>query len=78
MGTGLAAGTEGDAALRLGEAGRTPDPWQSDGRQAFGKDAARTLGSGAPEATNLEMELADTALPRKVAEAANIVAVNAA
>lgn len=55
-----------------------PNLRQDDGRQAFGEDAARTLDSGAAEPANLEVELADPALPRQVAEAANVTTVNAA
>jgi hypothetical protein len=44
----------------------------------LGEDAARALGIRAPEASDLKVELADTALPRQVAEMADIPAVDAA
>jgi IS605 OrfB family transposase len=44
----------------------------------LGEDAARTLDSGAAEPPNLEVELADPALPRQVAEAATVTTMNAA
>ncbi len=42
--------------------------------QAFSEDAPRALGSRAPEAPDLQVELAGTALPRQVVEAADILA----
>jgi len=51
------------------------------GRATAGRrseDAARALGSRTPEAPDLQVELADTALPRQVAEAAEISAVDTA
>lgn len=64
--------------MRLREPDGPPNLRQGDGRQAFGEDAARTLDSGAAEPANLEVELADPALPRQVAEAATVTTVNAA
>lgn len=75
-GAGLTACAKGDAALRLGETGGAPHPRPSHCWQAFGKDPARALGSRAPEAPDLQVELADTALPRQVAEAADVSAVD--
>jgi len=77
-GAGLTSCAEGDTALCLGEAGSAPHPRQGHCRQALGKDAARALGSRAPEAPDLQFELADTALPRQVAEAADVSAVDTA
>ena len=65
-------------ALGLGEAGGAPYPRQGHCWQALGKDAARALGSRAPEAPGLQVELADTVLPRHVAEAADVSAVDMA
>ena len=65
-------------ALRLGEAGGAPHPRQGHCRQALGKNAARTLGGRAPETPDLHVKLADTALPRQVAEAAGVSAVDTA
>ena len=77
-GAGLAPGAERDAALGLGEAGGAPRLRRRHRGQALGEDTARAPGSGAPEAPDLEFEPADTALPRQVAEAAGIPAVDAA
>ena len=62
-GASLASCAEGNAALCLGETDGASRPRQGC-RQALGKDAARALGSRAPEAPDLQVELADTALPR--------------
>lgn len=77
-GTSLAAGAEGDAPLRLRQPDGPPNLRQGNGRQTFGEDAARALDSGAAETSNLEVELADPALPRQVAEAATVTTMNAA
>jgi len=77
-GTGLTACAESDAALCLGETGGAPHPRQDHCWQVLGKDAARALGGRAPEAPDLQVELADTALPRQVAEAADVSAVDTA
>ena len=77
-GASLASCAESDTALRLGEAGGTPHPRQGHPRQALGNDAARTLGSRAPEAPDLQLELADTVLSRQVAEVADVAAVDTA
>ena len=75
-GAGFASCAESDGALRLGEAGGASHPRQGCGRQALGKDAPRALGSRAPETPDLHVELADTTLPRQVAEAAEVSAVD--
>ena len=74
----LASCAESDAALCLGEAGGAPYPRQSQLWQALGKDTTRALGSRAPETPDLHVELADAALPRQVAEAAEVSAVDTA
>jgi hypothetical protein len=77
-GAGFAPGAEGDAPLRLGQTGGAPHPRRGHFRQALGEDAARAPGGGAPEAPDPQLELADTALPGQVAEAADIPAVDTA
>jgi len=77
-GASLTSCAEGDAALCLGKAGCAPHPRQGHCWQALGKDAARALGGRAPEVPDLQVELADTALPRQVAEAADVSAVDTA
>lgn len=76
-GAGLASCAEGDVALSLGKTGGSPHPRQGC-RQALGKNAARALGSRAPETSDLQVELADTALPRQITEAAEVSAVDTA
>ena len=77
-GSGLTAGMQGDAALRLGEPDGAPNPRQGHRRQAFGEDPARAFGSGAAKATDLKIEMTDPSLPGEIPEMANIAAVNAA
>jgi hypothetical protein len=64
--------------LRLGETDSAANARQSHSRQAFGKDAARAFTNGAAKATDLEIELADPAMPGEISKAANIATMNAA
>lgn len=62
-GAGLTSCAEGDAALCLSKTGGAPHPWQGHGWQALGKETARALGSRAPEAPDLQVELAYMRIP---------------
>jgi hypothetical protein len=72
---GLPTDVEDEATLSLSETGGAPHPWSSHRRQLLGEDPARALRSGAAEAPDLQINLANAALPGQVTETADISAM---
>ena len=75
-GARISASTQCNGALRLGKPPGAPDPRGRHRGQRLGEDAAGTVRRRTPEAANLQVEFANPALPRQVAQMSGVPTVD--